>query len=163
MAVQQQKQHLTNGTPAATTYHPNIALLRDANTLLAASSTAVGNLDNGINAKLNNKTNGAFLVDTGASTCNAGNDMQFGAMNLTTNTKTPPILQETEKDGTKMDIDLTLPITSTYLRRMKALGLSTGFEHIYGHPNVTLSNVSGESSFIQHKIWPLLHVNLEFD
>lgn len=29
------------------------------------------------------------------------------------------------------DIDLSLPITSTYLRRMRALGMATNFEQAY--------------------------------
>ena len=32
------------------------------------------------------------------------------------------------KFGASGDIDLSLPITSTYLRRMRALGLATGFD-----------------------------------
>ena len=62
------------------------------------------------------------------------------AMNLTTNAKS---LQDTltaaahvEQPQTKEgSIDLTLPITSTYLKRMKALGLSGGYENLYGQNN----------------------------
>lgn len=34
------------------------------------------------------------------------------------------------------DIDLTLPITSTYLRRMRALGLAAGFDQAYKNNNL---------------------------
>ena len=40
--------------------------------------------------------------------------------------------------GAPQDIDLTLPITSTYLRRMRALGLAAGLDQAYKHPNNTL-------------------------
>ena len=40
--------------------------------------------------------------------------------------------------GGPQDIDLTLPITSTYLRRMRALGLAAGLDQAYKHPNNTL-------------------------
>lgn len=41
-------------------------------------------------------------------------------------------------NGGPQDIDLTLPITSTYLRRMRALGLAAGLDQAYKHPNNTL-------------------------
>ena len=71
------------------------------------------------------------------------------AMNLTTNGKGPTenmvctdhtatLAPPQTKDG---NIDLSLPITSTYLKRMKALGLTTGYESLYGHHS-TIFNVS---------------------
>ena len=43
-----------------------------------------------------------------------------------------------QANGGGQDIDLTLPITSTYLRRMRALGLAAGLDQAYKHPNNTL-------------------------
>ena len=43
-----------------------------------------------------------------------------------------------QANGGGQDIDLTLPITSTYLRRMRALGLAAGLDQAYKHPNNAL-------------------------
>ncbi len=57
------------------------------------------------------------------------------------------------KFGSSGDIDLTLPITSTYLRRMRAFGLAAGFD-----PTGYAKEVSGRffDIFGSQKCWQLL-------
>ena len=152
VAVQQ--QHLGSGG-LGQAYSPDIPLFRDANTLLAAAGVshhmdpigtalagAVNTVDSSNEGNLHSISSGSVSSAEGAS--------PLMAMNLSTNTKiqrdnltlsdaAENIHGRTHtKDG---NIDLSLPITSTYLKRMKALGLSGGYENLYGQHGA-LFNVS---------------------
>lgn len=51
-------------------------------------------------------------------------------------------LQKNAAAAAASEIDLTLPITSTYLRRMRALGLAAGFDQAYKNNPALLNEVS---------------------
>ena len=153
VAVQQ--QHLTNGG-IVPTYNPDIPLFREANSLLAAAGAA-NNLDSAAavmagndNTSNENHTNTNLLSVTNLATSTPDGNLPTMAMNLTTHAKNSPnnsfvTSDQSESLGqsqTKDSIDLTLPITSTYIKRMKALGLTTGYEHLYGQHAATGFNVS---------------------
>ena len=125
----------------------------EANTLLAAAGVAT-NMDPiptiiTNNAITEHNADVNLLAGTNTSISNVDGHSPMMAMNLTTNTKGPQeicsVREQTEhfgqpqtKDG---NIDLSLPITSTYLRRMKALGLPYRYGNLYGQHN-TLFHVS---------------------
>ena len=107
-----------------------------------ALAGAVNTVDSSNDGNLHSISSGSVSSAEGAS--------PLMAMNLSTNTKIQRdnlTLSDTAenihgrthtKDG---NIDLSLPITSTYLKRMKALGLSGGYENLYGQHGA-LFNVS---------------------
>ena len=106
-----------------------------------------------------NHTAPNLLSVTNLTSPNPDGNQPTMAMNLTTHAKNNPknnfvAADQSESLGqsqTKESIDLTLPITSTYIKRMKALGLSTGYEHLYGQHATTGFNVSSFiNQFLAH-------------
>ena len=135
---------MTNGGigPA---YNPDISLFREANSLLAATG-GLDNMDSASTAMTGNdvscgehNTGPNLLSVSNLTSPNSEGNHPVTAMNLTTNPKNS---QSESLAHSKESIDLTLPITSTYIKRMKALGLSTGYEHLYDQQTSTGSNVS---------------------
>ena len=147
---------MTNGGigPA---YNPDISLFREANSLLAAT----GGLDNmdsvstamaGNDASCSEHNTGPNLLSVSNLTSpNSEGNHPVTAMNLTTNPKNGQS-ESLAQSQSKESIDLTLPITSTYIKRMKALGLSTGYEHLYDQQTSTGFNVSTLKTYAYFKV-----------
>ena len=137
---------MTNGGigPA---YNPDISLFREANSLLAATG-GLDNMDSASTAMAGNdascgehNTGPNLLSVSNLTSPNSEGNQPITAMNLTTNPKNGQS-ESLAQSQSKESIDLTLPITSTYIKRMKALGLSTGYEHLYDQQTSTGFNVS---------------------
>ena len=124
-----------------------MSLFREANSLLAASG-AVDNLDTASavmtgndNTSGEHNTASNLLSVTNLTSPSSDGNQSTTAMNLTINAKNNQV-ESLEQSQAKESIDLTLPITSTYIKRMKALGLSTGYEHLYDQQGNAGFNVS---------------------
>ena len=159
VAVQQ--QHLNNGGMGPT-YNTDNPLFREANSILAAAGVT-NNMDHVSTLITNNATVNEgntvtnLLAVNNPSVTNADVTSPLMAMNLTTNTKSPTenfmstgqgeIIGQSQPNG---NIDLTLPITSTYLKRMKALGLTTGYESLYGQHSALFNVSNSIHSFISY-------------
>ena len=124
-----------------------MSLFREANSLLAASG-AVDNLDTTSAVMTGNdstsgehNTGSNLLSVTNLTSPSSDGNQSTTAMNLTINAKNNQV-ESLEQSQAKESIDLTLPITSTYIKRMKALGLSTGYEHLYDQQANAGFNVS---------------------
>ena len=145
VAVQQ--QHLNHGG-IGPIYDPEIPLYREANTLLAAAgvTNSVGPIPTAVtNNSIATDYNADVNLMTGANISLSSLDgpSPLLAMNLTTNSKGSrekcSVKEQPENFGHSQandsNIDLTLPITSTYLRRIKALGFPTRYRNLSAEDN----------------------------